>query len=276
MEGESPAKQYSAKVAATPLDRGRLRRELARLGLRRGMTVLVHCSMRNVGWVEGGAETLRDALLDVIGERRGTLVVPAQTAANSESSPEYRAAVAGLDAARLAAHRAAIRGFDPVTSPSEGMGALAESVRVHPRAHRSPHPIASFAAVGEYAADVCAEHPPECLLGPQSPLALLARLDARVLLLGVGFDKCTAFHLGEARALPVWRSYRCKIGDAWVDFKGLAYQDSDFAELGARFEHAHSSDVLRSTVGSATARLFPLALAADFAAKDLPELRFAR
>jgi aminoglycoside 3-N-acetyltransferase len=276
MEGESPAKQYSAEMAAKPVDPGRLREELSRLGLSAGMTVLVHCSLRRIGWVEGGADTLREALLDVIDERRGTLVVPTQTGSNSESSAEYRAAVADLDEAELEAHRDAIKGFDPATSPSEGMGALAESVRTHPRAYRSPHPISSFAAVGARAAELCTEHPLDCLLGPKSPLGRLAGLDAAVLLLGVGFDKCTAFHLGEDRALPQWRQYRCKIGEDWLDFKGLSYQDFDFTELGARFEHTHSAAVRGGGVGAAHARLFPLALAADFAATDLPDLRFAR
>ncbi len=280
MRGEPPAKQYPAKVVVAPMDRGRLRTELAGLGLRAGMTVLAHCSLSRVGRVDGGADALREALLDVIGERRGTLVVPTQTGSNSESSPEYRAAVAELDAYGLEAHRARVTGFDPAVSPSEGMGALAESVRRHPRAYRSPHPISSFAAVGRYAKELCSDHPLDCLLGPRSPLGLLAELDARVLLLGVGYDKCTAFHLGEARALPTWlpawRQYRCKVGEEWLDFKGLSYQDSDFAELGSRFEHTHSAAVFRGSLGAAATRLFPLALAADFAEKDLPELRLAR
>ena len=276
MEGEAPAKQYSAMVAGAPLDRGRLRAELAGLGLRAGMTVLVHCSLRGVGRVEGGADALREALLDVVGEEHGTLVVPTQTRANSMTSQEFRAAVTDLDEAEFEVYLKGLPGFDPAASPSEGMGALAEAVRTHSRAHRSPHPITSFAAVGAHAADLCAIHPLECLLGTQSPLGLLAKLDARVLLLGVGFDKCTAFHLGEDRALPEERPYRCKIGDEWRDFKALSCQDTDFAELGARFERAHSGRVRHGRLGAASTRLFPLALAADFAEMELPALRFAR
>lgn len=276
MNGAGREKQYPVLMRGTHLTRRRLRRQLAQVGLRPGMTVLVHCSMRQVGWVRGGADVLRRALLDVIDESRGTLVVPAQTGSNSESSADYRAAVADLSEAELDAHRARVIGFDTRTTPSEGMGALAESVRTHPRAHRSPHPISSFAAVGAQAAQLCAVHPLDCLLGPQSPLGRLAQLDAWVLLLGVGYDKCTAFHLGEDRVLPVWRDYRCKVGAEWLDFKALAYQDSDFADLGKRFDYEHSATVRQGMVGAAAARLFPLALAADFAARELPELRFAR
>jgi aminoglycoside 3-N-acetyltransferase len=155
------------------------------------------------------------------------------------------------------------------------MGALAESVRTHQLARRSAHPTTSFAAVGRHAEALCAAHPLDCLLGPRSPLGALRELDARVLLLGVGFDKCTAFHLGEDAAFPGERGYRCKIGDEWADFKGFPHQDEDFAELGARFEQACPAELRRGTVGSAPTRLFTLALAADFAARQLPELRFA-
>ena len=275
MEGERPTKQYSAMVAGAPLDRGRLRAELDGLGLRAGMTVLVHCSLRRVGWVDGGAAALREALLDVLGEH-GTVVVPAQTGSKSATSRELRDAVAGLDKAECERYLARLPGFDPAASPVEGMGALAEAVRTHPRAHRSPHPATSFAAVGAQAAELCAAHPLECLLGTESPLGLLAKIDARVLLLGVGFDKCTAFHLGEDRALPEERPYRCKIGDAWREFKALSYRDGDFAELGARFERVHGARVRDGWVGNARARLFPLALAADFAELELPALRFVR
>ena len=275
MDGENPPQQYSAMVAEAPLDRGRLRAELSGLGLRAGMTVLVHSSMRRVGWVEGGATTLRDVLLDIVGDE-GTLVVPAQTRSKSVTSQEFRDAVAGLDEKEYELYLTRLPGFDAKTSPSEGMGALAEAVRTHPEACRSPHPTTSFAAVGVHAAEVCATHPLDCLLGSQSPLGLLAKLDARVLLLGVGFDKCTAFHLGEDRGLPEERPYRCKIGDEWREFRALSHRDGDFSELGARFVRTHSTRVRDGWVGAARARLFPLALAADFAELELPALRFVR
>lgn len=257
------------------IDRRRLEADLADSGLRPGMSVLVHCSMRRIGWVEGGAAALREALLDVLGEN-GTLVVPTQTTSMSDTSMEFQRAIADLDDEDRELHLKLLQGFDPLTTPSERMGALAESVRTHPRARRSAHPTTSFAAVGRQAAAFCAAHPLECLLGADSPLGKLRDNDGNVLLLGVGYDKCTAFHLGEEAAFHWERSYRCKIGDAWNDFQGFPHEDRDFAVLGARFEADHAAMVRKGTVGGASTRLFPLALAADFAAKRLPDLRFAR
>ena len=275
MEGGNPAAPYPSPVAGAPIEPDRLRAELIELGLREATTVLVHCSMREIGWVQGGATALRDTLLDILNEERGTLAVPTQTTSKSVSSPEFQRATAGLDDEGLALYRKVLPGFDPRTSPSEGMGALAESVRTHPRAHRSAHPTTSFAAVGRHAAMVCAIHPLDCLLGARSPLGVLRDLDARVLMLGVGFDKCTAFHLWEDAVFDRERSYCCKIGDEWREFKGFPHRDEDFAELGADFEQAHPAAVRHGRVGAASARLFPLALAAEHAAERLPELRFA-
>jgi aminoglycoside 3-N-acetyltransferase len=266
----------SSIMAGTPIDRDRLRAELIGSGLREGTAVLVHCSMRKIGWVNGGAEALRDALLEILDEERGTLVVPAQTRSKSNTSTAFLNAIADLDDEERKLFLKVMPGFDPRTSPSEGMGALAESVRTHPRAYRSAHPATSFAAVGRHAEEICATHPLDCLLGARSPLGALRELDARVLLLGVGFDKCTSFHLGEEAVFRLERPYLCKIGDEWRDFTGFPHRDDDFAELGARFEQAYPADVPEGTVGAASTRLFPLAMAADFAAWQLPKLRFAR
>ena len=48
---------------------------LKELGLRQGDIVLVHSSLKSFGYVEGGADTVIDAFLEVVGET-GTLVMP--------------------------------------------------------------------------------------------------------------------------------------------------------------------------------------------------------
>jgi aminoglycoside 3-N-acetyltransferase len=275
MEGENPAGPRGSTKVDIAIDRDRLRIELTESGLREGSVVLVHCSLSAIGWVWGGADALRDTLLEILGEEHGTLVVPTQTTYTSVSSREFRREITDLDDEERQLYIKALPGFDPRTSPSENMGALAESVRTHLRAHRSAHPTASFAAVGRHAAELCASHPLDCLLGARSPLGALRDLDAGVLLLGVGFDKCTAFHLGEDAAFSDERPYCCKVGEEWKEFIGFAHRDDDFAELGARFEQACPTAVREGRVGGARTRLFPLALAAEFAERELPKLRFA-
>ena len=255
-------------MSADGAGRSRLRADLEHLGLRKGSTVLVHASMRNVRPDAGGAATVVAAVLDVLGTA-GTLVVPAQTTWNSTTSPHFRAATEGMTDAELAEYLSDLPAFDPRSSPASGMGALAEHVRTLSGAVRSEHPQTSFAATGHLAAELMARHDLDCLLGERSPLAALYRADAQVLLLGTGYDAATIFHLGEWRASGRRRRYRCKTltspdPSGWVEFEDLPYDDSDFTRLGARFEQ-DTGFVSRSAFGSAEALLFPARAAADFA-----------
>nr|WP_291418824.1 AAC(3) family N-acetyltransferase [Actinophytocola sp.] len=169
--------------------------DLTELGLREGDMVLVHTSLSSFGWVCGGAVAVVQALLDVLGPA-GTLVVPAQTMGNSDPRHWSRPPVPEDWWPII---RETMPAFDPRITPSVGLGAVAEMVRRWPGAVRSGHPQASFAAVGARAAELMAEHRLDSHLGEGSPLAALERAGARVLLLGVGFDVCTAFHLAEYR-----------------------------------------------------------------------------
>ncbi|HEX4811795.1 MAG TPA: AAC(3) family N-acetyltransferase [Nonomuraea sp.] len=241
---------------------------MAGLGVARGQVLLTHSSLRSLGPTEGGAGTVVAALRAVLGDD-GTLVVPSGTAGNSDTSPLYRAAVAGMTPEEAAAHRARMPAYDPATTPSHGMGQIAEHVRTRPGALRSAHPQTSFAALGPRAAEITDGHARDCLLGERSPLARLYDAGALVLLLGVGYDTCTAFHLAEYRytAEPPRRTYRAVVDDgdgrAWCAFEDVSLDPGDFPALGAAFEATGA--VRRGRVGAADTRLFPLRAAVDHA-----------
>ncbi|MGW4082802.1 aminoglycoside N(3)-acetyltransferase [Streptomyces sp. NPDC004822] len=248
-----------------------LARDLVDLGLRPGTTVLAHASLRRVGAAD---EDLLAALLDVLGPR-GTLVVPAFTAGNSDTSPAYRDRVRGLSTDQIRSFKGRMPPFDPASTPSEGVGRLAEAVRRSGGAVRSAHPQTSFAALGARATELLAGHAENCHLGERSPLRGLYEADAHVLLLGVGFEVCSAFHLAEYRVPdPPRRTYRCVVlrdgARRWIAYEDVDLDDGDFGVLGADFEKddaAHPDPVVRGgRVGDSHARLFPLARAVDFAA----------
>ena len=58
---------------------------LTQMGLRSGMIVEVHSSLSSFGYVVGGAQTIVDALMEVI-TPAGTIIMPYQTCDNSEPS----------------------------------------------------------------------------------------------------------------------------------------------------------------------------------------------
>ncbi|GAA3463773.1 aminoglycoside N(3)-acetyltransferase [Saccharothrix longispora] len=238
--------------------------QLGEVGLRPGDTVLAHSSLRSLGWVCGGANAVVLALLDVLGED-GTLVVPTQSGDNSDPA-EWRNPP--VPESWWTDIRASMPPYDPRTTPSSGMGVVPEVVRTWPGALRSAHPQTSFAAVGPRAAEVVEDHALDSRLGERSPLARLEALGAHVLLLGVGFGSCTAFHLAEYRLpAPVEADNSFAVttprGRSWTTVRDVAVDGDDFAELGAAFVGARP--VRHGRVGAAVTRLFPLAEAVAYA-----------
>jgi aminoglycoside 3-N-acetyltransferase len=235
--------------------------QLRALGLEQGNLLLVHASLRSLGWVCGGATAVVQALLDVLGPD-GTLVVPTFTSDNRDPS-RWDPAVPEQWWPTI---RQELPPFDPSVTPSQRMGVIAEQVRNWPRACRSTHPHVSFAAVGAGAKAIVSEHPLTCHLGEHSPLRRLEERDARVLLLGVGWQRCTAFHLAEYRQpSPPRREYSCVLltgfGRQWAHFDDVALDQSDFQHLGEAFETSHvagSGRLAVGKVGQAVARLFPI------------------
>ncbi|MES9673280.1 AAC(3) family N-acetyltransferase, partial [Bacillus pseudomycoides] len=49
--------------------------DLKRLGLKKGMTVIVHSSLSSIGWASGGAVAVVEALMNVI-TKEGTIIMP--------------------------------------------------------------------------------------------------------------------------------------------------------------------------------------------------------
>src|SRR5215813_11026393 len=178
-------------VLSSPQTRSSLSRDLHALGVPSGQTILLHASLRSLGWVCGGAVAVVLALQDVLGPT-GTLVVPSQTPENRDPS---RWSEPPVPRDWWPANREHLPAYDPVVSPCRSMGLIAETVRTWPGAVRSPHPQTSFVALGARATELMARHDLDSELGEASPLATLEAAAAWVLLLGVGYDRCTAFHL---------------------------------------------------------------------------------
>ena len=211
---------------------------LRTLGLRAGMTVLVHCSLSKLGWINGGAQAMAGAILDVLGPS-GTLMVPTHTPGHTEPSFWQNPPV---PAEWWEAIRETRPPFDPSLTPSQYMGALAEFVRTHPQALRSAHPTTSFAAIGPKASVLLDAHDLNDGLGEGSPLARLYDCDGHLLLLGVGHDTNTSLHLSEARCAYAGKTSR-REGTAmvvdgrrqWLSFDSEQGHSDDFVALGHQF-----------------------------------------
>jgi aminoglycoside 3-N-acetyltransferase len=148
---------------------------LRALGLHTGHQVLVHSSLSSFGYVEGGADTVIDALLETVGPT-GTVLVPTLTGSEA-LSPDNPPV------------------FDPVNTPC-WTGRIPETFRQRANAVRSLHPTHSVAAIGADAQALTADHIDSLTpCDPHSPYAKLAQIDSGcILLIGVNHQSNTTMH----------------------------------------------------------------------------------
>lgn len=249
---------------ASPHTSRSLASDLHSLGLGTGDVVMVHSSMRSLGFVAGGSQAVVQALLEVIGPQ-GTLVVPTHTPDNSDPAGWRNPPVPETWWPVI---RAETPGFDPARTPSRWMGFIAETVRAWPGAVRSDHPQVSCAALGSHAAEIVASHPLADAHGDKSPLGAINRLDGKVLLLGCGHGSNTSLHLAEARQeapprCPAGASVLGQGGSSrWLTWDEVVTNEEDFEQLGEAFEATGA--VSAGRVGEATARLMSQRALVDF------------
>jgi aminoglycoside 3-N-acetyltransferase len=148
-------------------------RALKHLGVARGDRLLVHSSLRLLGWVNGGADAVIDAIQDSVGPS-GTVMMPAFTFPPAEI-------------------------FDPLRTPST-MGAISETFRKRPDVTRSIHPTHSVAIWGADKDRLAAGHRTATALGVGSPGHLILAEGGDIILLGVGHWANSAVHVAEAIA----------------------------------------------------------------------------
>ncbi len=165
------------KLAKTGVTKDKLIVDLKRIGLREGDSVLVHSSLSKIGFVEGGAGTVIDALTEVIGEK-GTLLFPAFPAKGKNKT--YLEGTPFFDIANTASQ----------------MGSITEYFRKQKGVCRSFHPTDSVCARGPLAEYYTNSHFGE--LTPyteNSPFRKLCFKKGKILMLGTTLNgACTNLH----------------------------------------------------------------------------------
>ncbi len=249
-----------------PLTVESLADQFAACGLAEGQTVLVHTRMSRLGWIAGGAVSVIQALLRVLGAS-GTLMMPTHSADNTNPANWSRPPVPERWWQIIRDHAPP---YDPAVTPTRGMGKVAELFRTYPGVIRSAHPIGSFAALGANAEYLTRDHPiPEPMFGDGSPVARLYDLDGYVFLLGVDHVNNTSLHLAEYRAdfpKKYVREGTALLVDGqrqWLEYDLLDYSDADFGAIGDRYEAEHA--ISRCRVGMAEARFMKQRPLVDYA-----------
>lgn len=236
------------------------------LGVQEGDSLMVHTSLSSLGFVCGGAQIVIEALLESVTDK-GTLLMPAQSWKNLD--PE-----AGVHWEEPREWWQTIRenwpAYDENITPTNTMGKVAEMFRTWPGTKRSCHPARSFAAKGSNAEYFIKNHDLSDIFGEDSPVGKLYRLNGKVLLIGVGYEKNTSLHLADVRADYPGKRYAKEssammVGGTrqWVTYDTLVVDGNDFTQIGKAFEAM--ADVTKVSIGNAEVTCMNQRKLVDFA-----------
>jgi aminoglycoside 3-N-acetyltransferase len=168
-----------------------LANDFRRMGIRAGDTVMLHASVRAVGEVAGGPDSIHLALKSAL-TAEGTLMMYA-------GCPRYYDEVGRgkLTAAQELEICDKLPPFDPLTARSDrDNGALVELLRTYPGSRVNPH-VARFAFWGKQTEHLISGQPWDYAFGADSPLERFLRLDGKIVLLGSDHDAVTFLHYVE-------------------------------------------------------------------------------
>lgn len=138
-----------------------------KMGLSNGDIVLVHSSYKSFGGVEGGPQTVIDAIKSII-TNEGTLVVPTFNYDFCNGKQ-----------------------YDIKKTPSK-MGIISELIRIDSNSKRTIDPVFSFSVVGKYR-DYLANLKSVHSFGPNSIFAKLRELNAKIMIIGLAYNESMTF-----------------------------------------------------------------------------------
>lgn len=138
-----------------------------KMGLTSGDIVLVHSSYKSFGGVKGGPQTVIDAIKSII-TNEGTLIVPTFNYDFCDGKQ-----------------------YDIKKTPSK-MGIISEIIRINSDSKRTIDPVFSFSVIGKYR-DYLTNLKSVHSFGPNSIFAKLRELDAKIMIIGLSYNKSMTF-----------------------------------------------------------------------------------
>lgn len=147
---------------------------LKEIGLKKGMKLIVHSSLKSFGTVEGGPDSVIDAIIETIGTE-GTLLMPSFNHGEPYSNGEI---------------------FDVNTTRTIN-GIIPETFRKRKDVVRSINPTHPFCAWGNNKERYTKDHQKFDAFGIDSPLHRLMEDGGYCMLIGVGYKSNTFHHMVE-------------------------------------------------------------------------------
>ncbi len=167
----------SIKKTSKPIGLNNLVKDLKTIGINEGDTLLVHSSLRSIGFVENGASTVVNALIAALGNE-GTLVMPAY----SMMGTMYKTC---KDKNYV---------FD-LNKTSTVLGAIPSEFLKQEGISRSIHPTHSISSIGKNAKKITGTHHiGNKTFGENSPWAKIIELNGKILGIGISLGPTTQYH----------------------------------------------------------------------------------
>ena len=160
------------------IGKNQLKTDLKRMGILEGDHVSVALSLKSIGFVVGGPDTLIDAILEVVGPK-GTLIMNTHTKVFpiSEINPNF-----------IFDHRS--------TVPHTGI--VPQCLMKRKGSIRSKHPIFSVVAIGRYAKYLTDNHDEHST--PYLPLEKLGKIEGKTLFIGTNGRLVAIRHEAQRKA----------------------------------------------------------------------------
>jgi len=156
----------------------RIASDVRTLGVQPGDIILVHSSLKSLGYVPGGPETVIRGLSQAV-TPDGTLLLPALSW--KQQPPHIHSTL---------------------HAPSN-VGAIPEYFRTRPGTRRSVHPTHSVCAIGRAAEELLRDHYLDSTpCGPHSPFRTMIDRGAKIVMLGCGLRPNTTMHALEEYVEP--------------------------------------------------------------------------
>lgn len=206
--------------------------------------VIAHASLRPFGYVEGGAEAVLEAMLASF----ASIVMPTHTY-KTQIIPDVGPPNNGILYGSGHAVNQMAQPFHPDMRADPMMGILPETLRNHPSATRTAHPILSFAGIN---ADLVLFT--QTLYEPLAPIGALAELDSWVVLINVDHTVNTSIHYAEKLAGRKQFVRWALVGDRVVECPNFPGDSLGFQGI----EPHLSFDTRRVQIGEAFVQAVPL------------------
>jgi len=226
------------------LDFAELKSAFDELGLA-NKPVIAHASLRSFGYIQGGADTVLRAMLASF---EGSIIMPTHTY-QTKIVPDVGPPNNGITYGSGQEMNKMAEPFHPSMRADPMMGILPETLRNHPFATRTAHPILSFSGINAGAALNT-----QTLYDPLAPIGALSEEDGWVLLLGVDHTVNTSIHYAEKLTGRKQFIRWALVDDRVVECPNFPGDSSGFQAI----EEYVKADTRRVDVGKAFIQAVPL------------------